>query len=226
MRKTVIVIAVLMLSVIIVSCSSTKPQVAEEPVTSTNQTGADIVFKSDTGRFEMLLYKDGMNVELKMDGEVIDTGHWESVAFDFQANMFVYLDTLPFDFDYDPPSNEYRLYVDYDGVRDTLRCGLNEWRGKIRKFLALEESTGEIICYGSSNFIYWLTMAKDLAPYPVHQHTAGLASDDQLLKYAPDLLYRFNPSIVILHVSTSDLNAVEALYEELHRNLPEAEFII
>ncbi|MCR5442164.1 MAG: hypothetical protein K6E89_00260 [Sphaerochaetaceae bacterium] len=174
----------------------------------------------------MLLYKDGMNVELRMDGVVIDTGHWESVAFDFQANMFVYLDTLPFDFDYDPPSTEYRLYVDYDGVKDTLRCGLNEWRGKIRKFLALQENTGEIICYGSSNFIYWLTMSKDLLPYPVHNHTAGVSSDAQLVKHAPELLYAFNPSVVILHVSTADLDSVVALYEELKKNLPEAKFII
>lgn len=227
MRKAIVVLSVLFVSmIIIVSCSSTKPQVLEETVAAEPQTGADIVFKSDTGRFEMLLYKDGMNVELKMDGEVIDTGLWESVAFDYQANMFVYLDTLPFDFDYDPPSTEYRLYVDYGGVKDTLRCGLNDWRGKIRKHLALEENTGEIICYGSSNFIYWLTISKDLLPYHVHNHTAGVSSDEQLVKYAPDLLYAFDPSVVILHISTADLDAVKALYNELKSNLPDAKFII
>lgn len=221
--------AFVLLLVLLSSCSSTKPvqeALPEERTVEQVEHSADIVFNSDSGRFEMLLFKDDMSLELRMDGKVIDTGHWTSVAFDYVANMFVYLDNLPFDFEYDPPSTEYRLYVDYEGVQDTLRCGLGSWRGKLKKFLSLEESDGEIICFGSSNFIYWQTMAKDLALYPVHQHTAGVASDEQLLKYAPDLLYRFNPSIVILHVSTADLNAVESLYRELHRNIPDAKFII
>jgi len=220
----------LVFCVLLVSCASSE-KVQEEPVEEVVEEvpvvsdGSYISFTSDTGRFELKLYKEDMSVQLKMDGKVIDTGHWTSVSFEFMCNMFLYLDNLPFDFEYDPPSTEYRLYVDYEGVKDTLRCHLNTWYGKLRGLLSLEESSGEIICYGSSNFIYWQTMKKDLAPYPVHQHTAGLSSAKQLIKYAPEALYAYDPSIVILHLSTSNAEEFVELTEEFHKNLPDTVFI-
>lgn len=210
---------------LLVSCATTGTAVEPETEKAAASDEPYISFTSDTGRFELELFKENMGVKLKMDGKVIDTGHWTSVSFDFMCNMFVYLDNLPFDFEYDPPSTEYRLYVDYEGVSDTMRCHLNTWFGKLKGLLALEESSGEIICYGSSNFIYWQTMKKDLAPYPVHQHTAGLSSASQLIKYAPKALYPFNPSIVILHLSTSNMEEFIQLTEEFHKNLPETVFI-
>lgn len=224
-----------------VDASAAAAPVAEEKPAETIPSNL-IVFKGDQGKLELVLDKDDMSAKLYSFGLQVKQGTWTSAAIGFSSNIQIYIDGKPVNLFFDPLTNEYSIEMQYESIKDVVRCD-SSWMGKTRKFNSLEESNGEIICYGPSNFAYWTTMATDLAPYLVHNHSVGGVTDKQLLEAAPTMVYPYNPKVVMLLTGSndyanitdiSDVDAVVAtlmdakikLYEDIHANLPEARIVV
>lgn len=96
--------------------------------------------------------------------------------------------------------------------------------------------TGEIIFYGASNFRLWETMDEDMAPYVVQNHGMGGCNDAELLEYAEQVLYPYQPRAVFIQTGSNDntqglsLEEIksnkEKLYGTFRENLPDTVFII
>ncbi|MBQ9809740.1 MAG: hypothetical protein IJM52_01135, partial [Spirochaetales bacterium] len=202
-----------------------------------------IVFKGDAGKLELVLSKDDMSAKLYKFGNQVKEGFWTSASIGYGANLQIFIDRMPANLFLDPITNEYSIDMTFDGTHDVMRCDFNSWFGKCRKFNALEESSGEIICYGASNLAYWTMMKRDLAPYLVHNHSVGGVTDKQLLEAAPVLLYPYNPKVVMLLTGSNDYASITdisdadsivdsmmdgkiAMYEEFQRNLPDSRIVV
>ncbi len=202
-----------------------------------------IVFAGDEGKLKLVLSKDDMSAKLYKFGNQVKEGFWTSASIGYGANLQIFIDRKPANLFLDPITNEYSIDMTFDGTHDVMRCDFNSWFGKCRKFNALEESSGEIICYGASNFAYWTMMERDLSPYLVHNHSVGGVTDKQLLDAAPELLYPYNPKVVMLLTGSNDYANItdvsdadsivasmmefkEGMFEEFHRNLPDARIVV
>lgn len=218
--------------------SVSEPDKATDPSSATQ-----IIFKSDKGRFDLVLSKEDMSAKLFHYGLQVKEGYWTSAAAALGANMLIFIDEKPLELFLDPITNEYSIDITYESSNDTLRCDFNSWYGKLRKFISLQGCSGEIVFYGASNFAYWTTMKTDLAPFKVHNHAVGGLTDKQLLDAAPVLLYPYNPSTVVLLTGSNDyanimdvsdeqsiiedmMKRKDDLYQELHKNLPDTRIIV
>jgi len=255
MRRGLVALVLVSLVVgMFVSCATgSAPVLAEVEETTTPAVVEDkpvdevpknqIIFKGEKGKLELILDKDDMSAKLYSFGEQVKQGFWTSAAIGVSSNIQIFIDGKPVNLFMNPLTNEYSIEMQYESIVDILHCDMNSWFGKTRNFTALEQSSGEIICYGPSNFAYWTTMATDLAPYLVHNHSVGGVTDKQLLEAAPTMLYPFNPKVVMLLTGSndyanitdiSDVDAVVAslmdakikLYEGIHENLPEARIVV
>ncbi len=247
MKRTSIILTVAVLLCLVTACASTEAvssSVPAEKAASGEQIPADqVVFNGDSGRFRLVLSKTDMSARLYYCGEQIKEGYWTSTSASVGANMLIYIDEKPANLYLNVTDNEYRVSVTWNGESDILRCAFSSWYGKLRNFTSLEESSGEIIFYGASNFAYWTTMKSDLSPFLVHNHAVGGLSDKQLLASADRLLYPYNPSVVVLQTGSNDYSGFTDLtdeeaviesvmttktemYEEYHRNLPDARIVV
>lgn len=256
MRRSLFSILIItILALFLVSCATgAKPVTAEEKaveteVVQTEQTPVNevpksqIIFNGDEGKLKLVLSKDDMSAKLYKFDIQVKEGFWTSASIGYGANLQIFIDRKPADLFMDPITNEYSIDMTFDGTHDVMRCAFDSWFGKCRKFNALEKSFGEIICYGASNFAYWTMMERDLAPYLVHNHSVGGVTDKQLLDAAPELLYPYNPKVVMLLTGSndyanitdvSDADSIVAsmmefkagMFEEFHRNLPDARIVV
>jgi len=84
-------------------------------------------------------------------------------------------------------------------------------------------------------------MKEDLSGYPVANCGFGGSTDALLLKYAGELLYPYKPTVIFLQTGSNDytgekaalgelvnraLAAKRAMYEEFHKNLPQAHIFV
>ena len=103
-----------------------------------------------------------------------------------------------------------------------------------------EEHQGGILFYGASNFRLWDTMESDMSDYgytEVVNNGFGGCEDEDLIKYAPELLFPYHPDVVFIQTGSNDYalgglttdevidNKVE-MYSYFSENLPETTFII
>jgi lysophospholipase L1-like esterase len=96
--------------------------------------------------------------------------------------------------------------------------------------------TGETVFYGASNFTFWKTMEHDLAPFALQNHGFGGATDDLLQKCAPQLLFPYQPSVVVFQTGSNDLAFGKTLdrvladkftmFDRFHAALPTTPFVI
>ena len=95
---------------------------------------------------------------------------------------------------------------------------------------------GETVFYGASNFTLWKTMERDLEPFVLQNHGFGGATDDLLLRCAPQLLFPYRPSVAVFQTGSNDLAFGKTLdqvladkftmFDEFHAELPTTRFII
>ena len=95
---------------------------------------------------------------------------------------------------------------------------------------------GEIIFYGPSNIQMWYSLEEDMLPYRAQNHGMGGCIDPEMIKYAPRMLYAFNPSIVFFQTGSNDLAmgiSLEEIVERKRRmytlfleNMPQAKLVI
>mgnify|MGYP001032475142 CR=1 FL=1 len=95
---------------------------------------------------------------------------------------------------------------------------------------------GDVICYGPSNITYWYSLDQDMLPYHAQNHGMGGCIDDDLIHYAPRILYPYKPSAVIFQTGSNDiaggipletiLNNKRKMYAEFLKNMPQAKLIV
>lgn len=96
--------------------------------------------------------------------------------------------------------------------------------------------TGNIIFYGPSNITFWYSLEKDMLPFKAQNHGMGGCTDEDLIHYAPRLLYPFNPKVVFFQSGSNDLASGISLDQIFERKknmyaafleyLPSAELVI
>lgn len=100
---------------------------------------------------------------------------------------------------------------------------------------------GEVIFYGASNFSLWSSLDDDMAAYKVQNHGFGGSIDVELVGYADQLLFPYEPSIVFFQTGSNDYVKLEGtdqekiekcmaykkqMFEAFHKQLPDAKFVI
>lgn len=98
-----------------------------------------------------------------------------------------------------------------------------------------------VLFYGASNFTRWKTMAEDIPNYPVQNHGFGGSTDKDLMQYAQEILYPYNPKIVVFQTGSNDyvqeqgtdeekvaacMSRKREMFETFHSQLPEAQFMV
>lgn len=101
---------------------------------------------------------------------------------------------------------------------------------------------GNTIFYGASNFARWDEMEEDLKPYKVQNHAFGGSTDKDLVDWADELLYPYNPKIVFFQTGSNDYilsnKATEAekvkesmdykkeMFSLFHEKMPDTVFVV
>jgi len=130
--------------------------------------------------------------------------------------------------------------VNIDPTAPRYLWGRPEWNHEVVRLVEEtyppENNQGNIICYGPSNMTFWYSLEKDMLPYCAQNHGLGGCIDEDLMNYAPRLLYPYNPKVVIFQTGSNDIaNGIplETILENKKRmygmfleNLPEAKFIV
>ena len=135
--------------------------------------------------------------------------------------------------------------------------GMIAYREKIMEFLASLHSwqkevdrirekystdrKHEILFYGASNFAMWDQMEEDMAEYKVQNHAFGGSMDTDLVKFADQILYPYDPAVVYFQTGSNDYVMMKGTDEEkvakcmaykkqmfrtFHEKLPDAKFVI
>ncbi len=97
-------------------------------------------------------------------------------------------------------------------------------------------TTGEIVFYGASNFTLWRSMEEDMLPYIVQNHGFGGSTDNDLMAFADELLYPFEPSVVFFQTGSNDnaagmtvdeiITNKDKMYSMFRQKLPDTVFIV
>lgn len=100
----------------------------------------------------------------------------------------------------------------------------------------ITENQGHVICYGPSNITFWYSLERDMLPYRVQNHGLGGCMDEDLIRYAPRLLYPYHPKAVIVQTGSNDIaNGVpletilenkKKMYGLFREELPDTHFIV
>ena len=98
------------------------------------------------------------------------------------------------------------------------------------------ERQGEVIFYGPSNITLWFSLEQDMLPYKAQNHGMGGCIDDDLMHYAPRLLYPYAPKAVFFQTGSNDIAAgipLETILENKRKMyamflaaMPQAELIV
>ena len=99
-----------------------------------------------------------------------------------------------------------------------------------------EQNQGNIIFYGPSNMTLWFSLEDDMLPYRGQNHGMGGCIDDDLMHYAPRLLYPYHPAAVFFQTGSNDIAGgipletilanKKKMYAQFLQNLPEAQLIV
>ncbi len=123
-------------------------------------------------------------------------------------------------------------------------AGLFDWDREVNPIASkypAQERQHEVVFYGASNFRLWTELENDLSGYKVQNHGFGGSTDKLLVKYAPVLLYPYQPDIVFFQTGSNDYVALSGTDEEkvaacmeykremfaaFHEQLPNAKFVV
>lgn len=95
---------------------------------------------------------------------------------------------------------------------------------------------GGIIFYGPSNIQMWYSLEQDMQPFTAQNHGMGGCVDAEMIKYAPRMLYAFEPGIVFFQTGSNDLangwtleqiyQNKKEMYQEFLAHMPETKLVI
>ena len=120
---------------------------------------------------------------------------------------------------------------------------LHSWQGDADKIKAKysTDRKGEIIFYGASNFAMWDQMEQDMSAYKVQNHAFGGSKDVDLVEYADQLLFPYEPAVVFFQTGSNDYVELKGtddekvaqcmaykkeMFAQFHERLPNAKFVI
>jgi len=104
-----------------------------------------------------------------------------------------------------------------------------------------EDYQGYIIFYGASNFARWSKMAKDMAEYKVLNQAFGGSTDIDLVHFANEAVFPYNPSIVFFQTGSNDyvnlegtdeeriekcMNFKKQMFSAFHEIMPDTKFVV
>ena len=99
-----------------------------------------------------------------------------------------------------------------------------------------EGRTGGILFYGPSNITQWYSLEKDMLPWKAQNHGMGGCIDEDLIHYAPRLLYPFRPRAVFFQTGSNDiaggiplqtiLENKKRMYSLFRENIPDAHLCV
>ncbi|MBR3643175.1 MAG: carboxylesterase family protein, partial [Parasporobacterium sp.] len=64
---------------------------------------------------------------------------------------------------------------------------------------------GDIIFYGPSNITFWYSLEQDMLPWHAQNHGMGGCIDEDMIEYAPRLLYPYKPAAVFFQTGSNDI---------------------
>lgn len=120
-------------------------------------------------------------------------------------------------------------------------CDWDQEVDAIAKKYPADRRQHEIVFYGASNFRLWTEMEEDLSGYKVQNHGFGGSTDKLLVRYAPVLLYPYEPDVVFFQTGSNDYVSLQGteedkvsgcmaykkqMFETFHEKLPEARFVV
>lgn len=95
---------------------------------------------------------------------------------------------------------------------------------------------GGIVFYGPSNIAQWYSLERDMQPYTAYNHGIGGCIDDDMMRYAPRLLYAYEPSVVFFQTGSNDiasgipletiLGNKRKMYGMFLKNMPQAALVV
>ena len=95
---------------------------------------------------------------------------------------------------------------------------------------------GQIVFYGPSNIAQWYSLETDMLPYKAYNHGIGGCIDEDMIRYAPRLLYPYEPAVVFFQTGSNDIASgipLETILENKKRmyglfleNMPEAQLVV
>ncbi len=122
---------------------------------------------------------------------------------------------------------------------------LHTWQGDADKIKETYDVSrkNEIIFYGASNFSLWDQLDEDLkdAGFTVQNHAFGGSTDADLMEFADQILYPYEPSVIVLQTGSNDyvnlsgtdeekvakcMENKKEMYATFHEKLPEAKIVI
>ena len=95
---------------------------------------------------------------------------------------------------------------------------------------------GDVVFYGPSNITLWYSLERDMLPYPAQNHGMGGCIDEDMMRYAPRLLYPYRPRAVFFQTGSNDiaggipleviLQNKEKMYRMFLENMPESQLVV
>jgi len=104
-----------------------------------------------------------------------------------------------------------------------------------------EDYQGYIIFYGASNFARWTKMAKDMPEYKVLNQAFGGSTDIDLVHFANEAVFPYNPAIVFFQTGSNDyvnlegtdeeriekcMNFKKQMFSAFHEIMPNTKFVV
>ena len=132
---------------------------------------------------------------------------------------------------------EFGVDIDPDGPRYRWTREPSQQESVVRM---IEEkypvSPGSIIFYGPSNITFWYSLEEDMKPWRAQNHGMGGCIDDDMILYAPRLLYPYRPAAVFFQTGSNDiasgipletiLENKKKMYSLFLKNMPETKLIV
>ena len=95
---------------------------------------------------------------------------------------------------------------------------------------------GQIVFYGPSNIALWYSLERDMLPYAAYNHGIGGCIDEDMMRYAPRLLYPYKPAAVFFQTGSNDIASgipletilanKRRMYGMFLENMPQAKLVV
>ena len=132
---------------------------------------------------------------------------------------------------------EFGVTIDPEALR--YRWGDPKINEQVVRMIEETESPleeGRILFYGPSNICFWYSLEQDMLPYKTYNHGIGGCIDEDMIHYAPRLLYPYKPSVVFFQTGSNDiasgipletiLSNKRKMYRLFLENMPDAKLVI
>lgn len=129
--------------------------------------------------------------------------------------------------------------VDVDPTSLRYQWGDPETNEKVVSLIEAQErpiETGRVVFYGPSNICFWYSLEQDMLPYKAYNHGIGGCIDDDMMHYAPRLLYPYEPSVVFFQTGSNDIaNGIpletilankKKMYAMFLEHMPQAKLVV